>query len=276
MTKEKIYQIIFKSDTKEGKLFDVILLWCIFISVLIAVLDSLPNLSDQQRNFFHVLEWVFTILFSIEYLVRIYISERPSRYVFSFWGIIDLLAIIPTYLSLIFYGYQYLLIVRILRLLRVFRILRLIRFYTESMLLLRALKASYFKVSIFLSVVIIAAVLMGTVMYVVEHGQNGFTSIPQSIYWAIVTITTVGYGDVVPTTVIGKFISSVIMFLGYSIIAVPTGILTMEMTKTVATPVICPDCNEENKGTARYCNGCGLKLVDEEEEENKDMDASKV
>lgn len=269
MTKEKLYQIVFKSDTKAGKLFDVVLLWSIFISVLVAVFDSLPSLTEQQRNFFYVLEWIFTVLFSVEYLVRIYISEKPRRYVLSFWGVIDLLAIIPTYLSLIFYGYQYLLVVRILRLLRVFRILRLIRFYTESMLLLRALKSSFFKVSIFLSVVVIAAILMGTVMYVVEHGQNGFTSIPQSIYWAIVTITTVGYGDIVPTTVLGKLISSLIMFLGYSIIAVPTGILTMEMTKKVASPIICPDCNEENKGTAHYCNGCGLKLVDDEEE-NKD------
>lgn len=226
----------------------------------VAILDSVPNLNLNFKNEFYSIEWVFTVIFSLEYLVRIYISPKPIRYVLSFWGIIDLLAILPTYASLFFYGYHYLLVVRILRLLRVFRILKLVRFNKEAIILLRALKASSYKIGIFFSAVLTIVILLGTVMYVVEHGENGFTSIPQSIYWAIITVTTVGYGDIVPHTILGKFISSFAMIIGYAIIAVPTGIITVEMSKSTALKILCPHCSTNNSETSNYCTNCGSPL----------------
>lgn len=261
MDKPRIYKIIFESNTKPGRLFDVILLWAIGLSVLIAMFDSLPILPPFFNITLTIAEWFFTILFTVEYAVRIYVSPKPHKYIFSFWGIIDLVAIFPTYLSLFFYGYQYLLIVRILRMLRVFRVLRMVRFSREGNTLLRALKASSYKIGIFFFSVICIVAILGTVMYVVEGPENGYTSIFQSIYWAIITITTVGYGDIVPQTVLGKFISSFAMIIGYAIIAVPTGIVTVEMSRATEEKPNCPSCGFRNIEGANFCNNCGLCLV---------------
>ncbi len=260
MDKQKAYNIIFKSDTKPGKVFDVILLWAIGLSVLIAMFDSIPRISPVLATTLKIAEWIFTILFTIEYAVRIYVSPKPRKYIISFWGIIDLVAIFPTYLSLFFYGYQYLLVVRILRMLRVFRVLRLVRFSREGNTLLRALKASGYKIGIFFFSVICIVSVFGTVMYVVEGPERGFTSIFQSMYWAIITITTVGYGDIVPQTVLGKFISSLTMIIGYAIIAVPTGIVTVEMSRATEEKQKCSQCGFRNIESASYCINCGTNL----------------
>lgn len=260
MGKSKLYTIIFESETRQGKLFDVILIWAIGLSVLVAMFDSIPNLSPNINRTITIVEWFFTILFTIEYTTRIYVSPKPFKYVFSFWGIIDLVAIFPTYLSLFFYGYHYLLVVRILRMLRVFRILRMVRFSSEGNTLLKALKASAYKIGIFFFAVICIVSILGTLMYVVEGPANGYTSIFLSIYWAIITITTVGYGDIVPLTVLGKFISSITMIIGYAIIAVPTGIVTVEMSKATSDSTDCPECASKNRDGANYCNNCGFKL----------------
>lgn len=262
-TKEKLYEIIFENQTPAGRRFDILLMWAILISVLIAMLDSVPTLSGQIGFVFYFIEWIFTILFTIEYIFRIYASKKRTPYVFTFWGIIDLFAILPAYLSLIFVGSQYFVIVRIFRLLRVFRILRLVRFNREATVLLSALRASSFKISIFMSTVVTIVVLLGTIMYVVESPENGFTSIPQSIYWAVITITTVGYGDIVPHTVLGKFIASFAMIIGYAIIAVPTGIVTVAMSKSQEPKASCLECGYSNIIHANFCNQCGNNLTDD-------------
>lgn len=266
ISKKELYNIVFESDTKSGKQFDVYLLWSILISILVAVLDSVPDFNLHLKQEFYLIEWFFTILFTVEYILRIYITSKPSKYIFSFWGIIDLFSILPTYLSLFFFGYHYLLVVRIFRLLRVFRILRLARFNREALSLLKALKAGSYKIGIFLSAVLTVVVLLGTIMYVVEDAENGFTSIPQSIYWAIITVTTVGYGDIVPHTILGKFISSFAMIIGYAIIAVPTGIVTTEMFKSSSgVKVRCTKCGFLNDEKANYCNSCGHKIAESNE-----------
>lgn len=257
--RERLYVIVFKANTKAGKQFDVALLWLILLSVLVVLLESVPELGTRFHFTFYSIEWALTILFSIEYLLRIWISPKPLKYIFSFWGFIDLLSIFPTYLSLFVVGYHYLLIVRIFRLLRIFRILKLVRFLTEAQVLIKALRASLYKISIFLIVVLSIVTFLGTIMYVVEGGKEGFTSIPQSIYWAIVTVTTVGYGDMVPHTVLGKFISSIAMMIGYAIIAVPTGIVTVEMSRASET-LSCPACNKKNNENAKFCNHCGKAI----------------
>jgi len=258
-TRQKIYRIIFGTETRAGKQFDVVLLWTILFSVLIVMLESVPEIGKKYSHFFFTIEWILTVVFTIEYLLRVWISPKPLRYIFSFWGLIDFLSILPTYLSLFIFGYHYLLVVRIFRLLRVFRIFKLARFNAESQRLIEALKASSYKVGIFLLAVISIVVFMGTIMYVVEGGEKGFTSIPQSIYWAIVTVTTVGYGDMVPHTVLGKFISSIVMIFGYAIIAVPTGIITVEISKA-GMKRKCTACNHINEFSANYCNECGQAL----------------
>ena len=258
--KRKLYIIVFSANTKAGKLFDLILLWAILISVLTVIFESIPSLGRTYPDTFENIEWAFTILFSLEYVVRIVISPRPLSYIFSFWGVIDLLAAVPMYFSLIFPGTQFFFVIRLLRFLRVFRIMKITRFTYEARVLSEALKSSLYKITVFLTVILLLVLLLGTLMYVVEGEHKGFNSIPQSIYWAIVTITTVGYGDLVPQTVIGKIISSAIMITGYAIIAVPTGIVTAEMSKKDFKGPKCIQCGWKNPENAAYCNQCGNKI----------------
>jgi len=259
-----LYEIIFEADTQGGKLFDIILIWCILLSVLVIFLESIQQLGEKFSFYFYALEWFFTILFTIEYILRILTVKKPSRYIFSFYGIIDFLAILPTYLSLLIVGSQYLLVIRILRLLRVFRIFKIRPLIAQAELLTRALKASRNKIAVFLFTVLTLIVVIGALMYVIEGPANGFTSIPTSMYWAIVTMTTVGYGDISPQTPVGQLIASMVMILGYAIIAVPTGIVTVEIAeasrKSITTQV-CPDCLKEGHDRdASHCKYCGAKL----------------
>lgn len=264
--KRKLFVIIFGTDTPAGKAFDVGLLIAILISVLAVMLESVPTLEKNFGYTFRVIEWVLTIAFTLEYLTRIYITSRKSQYIFSFYGIIDLLSLLPTYLSLILAGTQYLLIIRALRLLRVFRILKLGRFVGEGEQLMRALKASRHKITVFMGTVMMLVIIMGTVMYLVEGKANGFTSIPRSVYWAIVTLTTVGYGDIAPHTILGQMIASFVMILGYAIIAVPTGIVTVALGKEKDRQalVACSNCQETgHEDNAVHCKFCGEKLQHE-------------
>lgn len=258
--RDKLYHIVFGTDTKAGKRFDIVLLWMILFSVIVVMLESVPDLGQNFKFEFYALEWFLTIIFTIEYLLRLWISPKSFKYMISFWGIIDLLSIVPTYLSFFTEGYHYLLVVRIFRLLRIFRILKLVRFSSEAQGLIEALKSSLYKISIFFMAVLTIVTLMGTIMYVVEGGEEGFTSIPQSIYWAIVTITTVGYGDLVPHTILGKFLSSAAMIIGYAIIAVPTGIVTVAMSRSKELNLTCEECGTQNDVEANYCRHCGTKF----------------
>ena len=262
--RQKWSEIIFGHHTKEGKAFDVILLWAILLSILAVILESVSSIKLKYGTILTALEWVFTILFTIEYILRIIISKRPLRYIFSFYGIVDLLSTIPTYLALFFVGPQFLATIRIFRLLRVFRVLKLTRYMGESKSLGQALLASRAKIIIFMGVILSTTVLIGTLMYIIEgsYENTEFTSIPRSIYWAIVTITTVGYGDIAPVTAFGQFLSAVLMILGYAIIAVPTGIVTSEMAKQNPGKIDCPRCgNLQNDSDARFCKQCGEKLI---------------
>lgn len=259
--RKEAYHIIFESDTRGGRLFDIILLWLILFSVGVVIVESIPSYQAIYFSFFYTLEWIFTILFSIEYILRVWSSPKPWKYIFSFWGLVDILSILPTYVDLFYPGYHYLLTVRIFRLLRVFRILKLVRFNKEARMLIDAMRGSSYKISVFLLAVISMVTILGTLMYVVEGSESGFTSIPQSIYWAIVTVTTVGFGDIVPQTALGKFLSSIAMIIGYSIIAVPTGIITVELSKTKLTLRKCKNCNTDNPEDASFCNQCGEKIT---------------
>lgn len=262
--KQRLHTIVFEADTPAGKAFDVVLLIAIVISILVVMLESVKDIREQHESVINFLEWFFTILFSIEYLLRISITGKPLRYVFSFYGVIDLLSVLPSYLGLFIAGTHSLLVIRTLRLLRVFRILKLARFLGEAQSLVSALKASRVKITVFIFTVFSLTIIFGTIMYIVEGGENGFTSIPRSIYWAIVTLTTVGYGDIAPHTVLGQTIASFIMILGYGIIAVPTGIVGAEVAmsskKGVSTQA-CPECSAEgHDADAEYCKYCGSKL----------------
>lgn len=268
-TRERIYTIIFKTNTKEGRRFDIILLWVILLSVTTIVFDSIPNLNAKHKLILYSLEWVFTILFNLEYIIRIWSHPKRTNYIFSFWGVIDLISFLPTYLSLFLPGYHYFVIIRTMRFLRVFKVMKMMRFYKEALGLAKALRVSFYKVSVFLFVVVVITTIVGTLMFVVEDGQNGFSSIPQCIYWAIVTVTTVGYGDVVPQTVIGKVLSSFTMIIGYAIIAVPTGIITVEMSKQSRPTskknledrdIYCDDCGDITFHDSYFCHNCGKKL----------------
>lgn len=262
--KEKIFNVIFKADTPAGKAFDIILLISIILSVLAVFLDSVETYHRNYGKELYIAEWFFTILFSIEYLFRILSARNKWKYIFSFYGLIDLLSILPTYISLLVTGTQYLLVIRILRLLRVFRIMKLDRFVGASGYLLESIKSSRHKILVFFSTVLSIVVIMGAMMYLIEGPVHGFSSIPKSIYWAIVTLTTVGYGDIAPQTFWGQAMASIIMILGYSIIAVPTGIITVEMTRQrdrQETFTQCNNCGHVVKDSeAVYCSKCGSKL----------------
>ena len=267
--KSLLHEIIYEADTPVGKLFDILLLFLILLSVFVVMLDSIDIFHENYRYLFDIIEWIITIVFSIEYALRIIVVKKPFKYISSFFGIIDLLSILPQYLSFFFVGGGSLVALRALRLLRVFRILKLTRFIGESNFLIRSLQASRAKIGVFLFTVFILSIIFGTIMYLVENGQNGFTSIPESIYWTIVTLTTVGYGDIFPGTTIGKFIASIIMIMGYGIIAVPTGIVSAEMAQKRRRPDTntqsCPSCAEpSHKDNAKFCHSCGNILNEEE------------
>lgn len=262
--KDKLYIIIFQTNTKAGKFFDISLLYLILISVFIVIIESVPSFGEKFNVYFSAAEWFFAILFTLEYIIRIIVSPKPIKYIFSFWGLIDFVASIPTLLSLMFFGMHLLVAVRLIRLLRIFRILKMARYTKEANMLFQALKGSLYKITVFMFSVIILVLILGTLMYVVEGHHEGFNSIPESIYWAIVTITTVGYGDLVPHTVIGKFISSIIMIIGYAIIAVPTGIVTVEMSKKNKNIKVCPHCKKENNEDSYFCSNCGYKFNSKE------------
>ncbi|MCB2208889.1 MAG: ion transporter [Bacteroidetes bacterium] len=261
----KLGDIIFESDTTAGKTFDVILLIAILLSVVIVLLDSVASYHERLGKFFYILEWAFTIIFTIEYFLRLYTAHKPFKYIFSFYGIIDLLAILPSYLSVFLVGSHYLVVIRILRLLRVFRVLKLARFVGAADTLQTALRNSRAKIIVFLEVVLTIVVIVGSMMYLIEGPENGFNSIPKSIYWAIVTLTTVGYGDIAPNTPVGQILASFLMITGYAIIAVPTGIITTEMsrisTKKEASYKTCADCmTGQQDADAVYCKKCGKML----------------
>ncbi|WP_435262319.1 ion transporter [Tenacibaculum sp. nBUS_03] len=262
--KDTLHEVIYEADTRAGKLFDIILLIAILSSVLFVMLESVDEIELKYGNILNVGEWILTILFSIEYILRIISIKKPSKYIFSFYGIIDFLSTIPKYLSIFFIGTHSLVALRALRLLRVFRILKLARFIGESNNFIKALKASKAKIAVFLFFVLILCMILGTIMYLIEGGENGFTSIPRSVYWAVVTLTTVGYGDIAPHTPFGQFVASIIMVLGYGIIAVPTGIVTSEMTKVNDINLntqSCPNCSHgEHNDDAIFCSHCGSKL----------------
>ncbi|MEM7200460.1 MAG: ion transporter [Planctomycetota bacterium] len=262
--RERLYVIIFEADTPAGKAFDVALLVAIVGSVLAVVLESVPGIAERYGALLRVLEWTFTVLFTAEYLLRVMCVGRPGRYVFSFFGLVDLLAVMPTYLSLFLPGSQSLAVVRVMRLVRVFRVLKLARFLGEATHLGASLRSSVPKITVFLVVVVSLVVVVGALLHFIEGAEHGFTSIPRGIYWAIVTITTVGYGDVSPQTPLGQIIASVLMICGYAIIAVPTGIVAAEIAhhpKPNPTTRVCRECLcEGHEATAGYCKACGAAL----------------
>ncbi len=265
--KERLWRIIFLSDTKAGRAFDVLLLVLISASVLVVMLESVESLRARHLPLFRGLEWFFTILFTIEYVVRILVVRRKSRYMLSFFGIVDLLSVLPTYVAVLLTGTHFLMVIRILRLLRMFRVLKMARHFGQANVLMNALRASSAKIAVFLFAVLTLVSIEGTLMYLLEGTANnpGFSSIPQSIYWGIVTITTVGYGDVAPLTVAGKILASIIMLTGFSIIAVPTGIVTAEIGRSMK-PVDMDDrkCDEcgwtGHDPAANFCKHCGRQL----------------
>ncbi len=260
---ERIHEIIFEADTRNGKIFDIILLVLIFLSVIVVMLETVPSYEKDFKKLFVILEWVFTIFFTVEYFLRIYSVRKPKKYIFSFFGIIDLLAIIPTYLSIFIAGTQSLIVIRALRLLRVFRIFKLASFMSQGQVIIDAMKSSRAKITVFLFFVLLVVTIFGSVMYLVEADSGGgFDSIPRSVYWAIVTLTTVGYGDISPQTPIGQFLASIIMILGYAVIAVPTGIVTGEVIKEISkenvTTQACRFCSQEgHDADAVHCKYCG-------------------
>ena len=259
----KLHEIIFEADTAAGRAFDVVLICAIVLSVIVVILDSVSRFQRQFGEFLYAAEWFFTILFSIEYILRLISVRRPWRYALSFFGIIDLLSIVPTYASLVFPGVRYLLTVRILRLLRIFRVFKLTEYVSEARTLTTALKASARKIGVFIMAVLTLVTVVGSLIYVIEGEENGFKDIPTSIYWAIVTLTTVGYGDLSPKTALGQFFASIVMILGYGIIAVPTGIVTVELSragKPISTQN-CPACAAEGHDEdAVFCKYCAAHL----------------
>jgi len=264
--REYLWRVIFLSDTRIGRVFDIVLLWLIGLSVITIILESVDQIRLPYVTLFWILEWVFTVLFTLEYLARLWVVRRRWRYAVSFFGIIDLISILPAYLELIIPGTHYLMALRVLRLMRMFRVLKMAEYLGEASILLAALRASRRKITLFLTTVIALVLVEGTVVYVLEHEANpDFANIPQAIYWAIVTITTVGYGDVAPITVPGKMMASVIMLTGFAIIAVPTGIVTSELGRAMAGTHSkrrrCQECGwEDHDPRALHCQHCGVRL----------------
>lgn len=264
--RKRIFVTIFGTSTRAGRVFDIILLWMILLSLAAVVLESVTSIQNKYGNIFIIAEWTFTIVFTVEYMMRIYSAPRPWRYITSFYGIVDLLAILPSFLGLFFNQRTIMLTIRALRLLRLFRVFKLGRYVREAAVLLKAFQLSGRKIIVFFGVVLSLVLILGSLLYLIEGEENGYTSIPQSIYWAIVTITTVGYGDIAPVTVLGKIIASVAMLTGYSIIAVPTGIISVEIGRAVRsgrTPkeIECPRCGlMHHDMDARFCKICGHKL----------------
>jgi voltage-gated potassium channel len=260
--RDKLHEIIFESDTREGKLFDIVLIVCIVASVAAVILDSVDSVTRKYGHALYVAEWFFTIIFSIEYILRLLCAKRAAKYAASFFGIVDFLTVIPTYLDLLFPGTRFLLVIRILRVLRIFRVLKLARYVGEANSLARAIKSSSRKIMVFLLTIISIVVILGSMMYLIEGAEHGFTSIPVSVYWAIVTLTTVGYGDISPQTPVGQALAVIVMIMGYSIIAVPTGIFSVELTKAYKAGVemvTCPECclpgHDEDASHCKYCGG---------------------
>jgi voltage-gated potassium channel len=262
----RLHQIIFEADTPAGRTFDLTLIGLILVSVVLVSLETVGGMRPATYRLLRVAEWAITIAFTIEYVLRLLAVRRPLRYARSFFGLVDLLSILPTYLSLVAPGGQYLAVIRVLRLLRIFRVLKLTRFLTEAHGLGNALRASAHKISIFLLTVVTIVIIVGSLMYLVEGGANGFTSIPRSMYWAVVTLTTVGYGDIRPGTDFGQAVASLVMILGYGIIAVPTGIVTVELAQVGRAPLpistqACPTCSlQGHDADAKFCKHCGSGL----------------
>ena len=264
--KQKLHEVIYEADTPAGKIFDVVLLVVIILSIVLVMLESVKSINTKYAEQFYIAEWVITILFSTEYILRIITVKKPKNYIFSFYGIVDLLSTIPTYLTFLFGGQNLFLAVRALRLLRVFRILKITRYVGEANKLMSALRSSRPKIMVFLFTVFILCIIMGTVMHLVEGERGGFDNIPISIYWCIVTLTTVGFGDIAPVTPAGQAIASIIMILGYGIIAVPTGIVSAEYSRSSENQVprntqACPACGEDKHlDKADFCHNCGNRL----------------
>ena len=264
-TRLRLYEIIFESDTTAGRAFDLTLLCCIVASVAIIMLESMAEVKGMFGPWLTSIEWFFTIIFTVEYLARLYVVINRKRYVFSFFGIIDLLSILPSYLSIFFAGAHALMIIRVLRILRIFRILKLTRYVGEGQNLAKALQASRHKITVFLVTILTSVIITGALMYLIEGPEHGFTSIPRGIYWAIVTMTTVGYGDIAPTTTLGQTLASIIMIMGYGILAVPTGIVSAEMINQKReeriSGQVCPHCMKEGHDhDAVFCKYCSGKL----------------
>lgn len=261
-TRTRLHVIIFGTDTRAGKLFDVILLYAILFSIIIVMLESVKEINERFHTILDILEWISTIFFTIEYILRLFCSHRPFRYARSFLGIIDLLSLLPSYLTFFVHGAQFLVVIRSIRLLRVFRIFKMSTYMGEANILGQALINSRRKIIVFLGVVVSIVVISGTLMYVIEGPDNGFKSIPLSIYWAVVTLTTVGYGDIAPHTIVGQTFSVVLMLLGYAIIAVPTGIVTAEITEAKLERR-CHECGEKlpNLKNSKFCPYCGCSTV---------------
>jgi voltage-gated potassium channel len=265
LTRQRLYLIIFESNTKAGRRFDVFLLWAILSSVLFLIIETIQSVQTDYRIFIQIGEWFFTFIFTIEYFARIYASPKRWRYVLSFWGLVDLVAILPSFLGLFIPATRYFTVVRSIRLLRVFKILRLTAYTEGASIITGALFASRHKITVFLGAVVTIVLIMGTTMYIIEGPEHGFADIPTSIYWAIVTMTTVGFGDITPGTGIGKMLASILMIIGYGVIAVPTGIVTSEMIRgssnakgSLKNCVNCPQLSHELD--AFYCRSCGAQL----------------
>jgi voltage-gated potassium channel len=262
--RQRTHEVIFEADTPAGKAFDVALLVAIVVSVIAVLLESVAEIRAQYGDVLRAVEWIITILFTVEYILRLLSVGKPWRYARSFFGIVDFLAIVPTYLSFVIAGSQTLIVIRVLRLLRVFRVLKLAHFLGEAHMLYAALRASSRKIVVFLGAVVTIVLIVGAFMYLIEGPENGFSSIPLSVYWAIVTMTTVGYGDLAPQTVVGKFLASVVMILGYGIIAVPTGIVSVEIASSLKHSTrtqCCTQCGAEGHAIdACYCKYCGAAL----------------